>query len=269
MRARKKSVASIGDAEADARPTRDMAFILVPPNQPLVQVEALRAYARRIRQGVPFRFRPPICQLKAGQPNIKAVMPKPVEAHTRRRPGWTNFETVRAIDMPLSSILSVSLAFRILYGFPEGDGRLERFPELPISTSPIKQAPSRRAGPLAMRRPAGLPIFPAVVRYDEIQSPRDRPRRSLFTISANCAKRLCLSGHSFRQQVDRRQLPRMGERLRLRHDFDTSKFFFARRPRHLEALKRYGMFVAETESSGPFPWRRTSASPQWRKNFEK
>jgi hypothetical protein len=39
-------------------------------------------------------------------------------------------------------------------------------------------------------------------------------------------------------------LPRMGERLRLRKDFDTSQF-----PPHaraiLEGLKRYGMFVAD------------------------
>src|SRR5205814_267092 len=39
-------------------------------------------------------------------------------------------------------------------------------------------------------------------------------------------------------------LPRMGERFRLRKDFDTSKFSKEVRV-ILEALKRYGMFVAD------------------------
>jgi hypothetical protein len=55
-------------------------------------------------------------------------------------------------------------------------------------------------------------------------------------------------------------LPRMGERLRLRRDFDTSGF-----PKHaravLEGLKKYGMFVADNGGD----WR-ISIAPDRRLN---
>jgi hypothetical protein len=99
---------------------------------------------------------------------------------------------------------------------------------------------------------AGLPIFPAVVRYDECARGRvehamrvtvERTRRAYVLPATHWA--------SSRREPD---LPRMGERLRLRKDFDVSGF-----PPHAKAillgLKTHGMFVADNGSN----WRLSIA----------
>ena len=89
---------------------------------------------------------------------------------------------------------------------------------------------------------AGLAIFPATVRYDECE--RGLVRHAMrFTVRRS--RRACVyPATHFASRYTDPDLPRMGERLRLRKDFDTSGF-----PPHaraiLEGLKRYGMFVAD------------------------
>ena len=78
---------------------------------------------------------------------------------------------------------------------------------------------------------AGLPIFPAVVRYDEVARGRYRSRTSRHR--ASDAARLRLPGAPLCQPADRSALPRMGERLRLRRDFDIADF-----PPHARAILR-------------------------------
>jgi hypothetical protein len=92
---------------------------------------------------------------------------------------------------------------------------------------------------------AGLPIFPAVVRYDECQ--RGKVEHAMrFTVRRSRRGYVLPATHWASQSVDP-TLPRMGERLRLRKSFDTSGF-----PPHaravLEGLKTYGMFVADNGS---------------------
>jgi hypothetical protein len=92
---------------------------------------------------------------------------------------------------------------------------------------------------------AGLPIFPAAVRYDECE--RGLVKHAMrFTVRRSRRAYVHPATH-FASRLDDPNLPRMGERLRLRKDFDTSSF-----PPHaraiLEGLKRYGMFVADNGS---------------------
>jgi hypothetical protein len=89
---------------------------------------------------------------------------------------------------------------------------------------------------------AGLPIFPAVVRYDEIQRGRiDHALRVTIPRSRNDHVYPARHDASRRGGAD---LPRMGERLRLRKDYDISGF--SREAQViLTALKRYGMFIAD------------------------
>jgi hypothetical protein len=89
---------------------------------------------------------------------------------------------------------------------------------------------------------AGLPIFPATVRYDECR--RGLVRHAMrFTVSRT-QRAYVLPATHFASRFSDPDLPRMGERLRLRGDFQTAGF-----PAHaraiLEGLKRYGMFVAD------------------------
>ena len=89
---------------------------------------------------------------------------------------------------------------------------------------------------------AGLPIFPGTVRYDELQQGmvehaiRVTVRR---TRRAYVAPATHQAGHS-----NDPNLPRMGERIRLRQNFPIQGF-----PPHVQAvlkgLKKYGMLVAD------------------------
>jgi hypothetical protein len=89
---------------------------------------------------------------------------------------------------------------------------------------------------------AGLPIFPAVVRYDECE--RGLVEHAMRVTVRRTQRAYVLPATHFASRFTDPDLPRMGERLRLRRDFDTSGF-----PRHaraiLEGLKKYGMFVAD------------------------
>ena len=93
---------------------------------------------------------------------------------------------------------------------------------------------------------AGLPIFPGLVRYDEVKSGHiDHALR--FTVSRSQAAYLHPATH-FASSSTNANLPPMGLRLRLSAGFDLS-------PYHgdalviLTALKTYGMIVADNGSS--------------------
>jgi hypothetical protein len=89
---------------------------------------------------------------------------------------------------------------------------------------------------------AGLPIFPAVVRYDEVA--RGRVDHALRVTVRRTRRAYVHPARHFASRLDDETLPRMGERLRLRQDVDLTDF-----PPHaraiLTALKVHGMFVAD------------------------
>ena len=60
----------------------------------------------------------------------------------------------------------------------------------------------------------------------------------------------------------------MGERLRLRQDFDVSGFS-AQAQTILKALKKYGMFVADNGIEWAISVAPIPASRRWRKSGEK
>ncbi len=92
---------------------------------------------------------------------------------------------------------------------------------------------------------AGLPIFPAVVRYDECE--RGMVEHAMRVTVRRTRRGYVLPATHWASPSYDPALPRMGERLRLRKAFDSSGF-----PRHaraiLEGLKTYGMFVADNGS---------------------
>jgi hypothetical protein len=104
---------------------------------------------------------------------------------------------------------------------------------------------------------AGLPILPGLARYDEVKRGRiDHALR--FTVSRSRRAYVYPARH-FASDLTDPSLPPMGLRLRLKAGFDTRPF-----PRQarivLEALKRYGMIVADNGSD----WYLSGApDPRW------
>lgn len=89
---------------------------------------------------------------------------------------------------------------------------------------------------------AGLPLFPAVVRFDELK--RGKIEHALRATFQNTRKAYVYPATHYASSKKDPNLPRMGERFRLRKDFDTSKFSPEVKT-ILEALKRYGMLNAD------------------------
>ena len=104
---------------------------------------------------------------------------------------------------------------------------------------------------------AGLPILPGLVRYDEVAS--GAVHHALrFTVSRSQRGFILPATHYASSNTDP-NLPPMGLRLRLRAGFDISHFTGQSRV-ILEALKQYGMIVADNGSS----WFITGAAdPRW------
>jgi hypothetical protein len=92
---------------------------------------------------------------------------------------------------------------------------------------------------------AGLPIFPGLARYDEVKRGSiDHALR--FTVEQTRRAFIYPARHYASTRTDP-NLPAMGQRLRLKASFDTSGFPAQSRV-VLEALKRYGMIVADNGS---------------------
>ncbi len=93
---------------------------------------------------------------------------------------------------------------------------------------------------------AGLPIFPGLVRYDEVANGHiDHALR--FTVSRTQRAYLHPATH-WASSYTNANLPPMGLRLRLKASFDVSSFTGEARV-VLNALKKYGMIVADNGSN--------------------
>jgi IPT/TIG domain len=93
---------------------------------------------------------------------------------------------------------------------------------------------------------AGLPIFPGLVRYDEVAAGEIR-HAIRFTVPQTQRAFVWPARH-FASSLTGTQYPPMGARFRLRAGFDISGFSAANQV-ILRALKRYGMMVADNGSS--------------------
>jgi hypothetical protein len=104
---------------------------------------------------------------------------------------------------------------------------------------------------------AGLPILPGLARYDEVR--RGRIDHALRITVPRTRRAFVYPARHFASDLTSRDLPAMGQRLRLKRGFDVSRF-----PRQsrvvLRALKRYGALVADNGSA----WYVSGApSPGW------
>jgi hypothetical protein len=209
----------------------DMNFVIVPPNQPRVPVR-ITEYPDESDPG-PF--------------------PVPENAPIENWPLAHNEDT-KALPGPettLAQFQREGTGDRHLILVDPVNGKLHEFWQARLTPSgwQASQASTFDLTSNSMRREgwtsadaAGLPIFPAVVRYDEVA--RGRVDHALRVTVKRSRRGYVYPARHFASRFDDSTLPRMGERLRLRQDFDVSGF-----PPHaraiLNGLKTYGMFVAD------------------------
>lgn len=105
---------------------------------------------------------------------------------------------------------------------------------------------------------AGLPIFPGLARYDEIMEQGEIRHALRFTASRTRRAYVSPARH-FASSNTSSSLPPMGMRVRLKASFNTSGFTQPVKV-ILEALKKYGMFLADNGSN----WFISGApDPRW------
>jgi hypothetical protein len=221
-------VASVG-ADKVLRVNDDMCFLIVPSNQRLVDVK-LAGYPDESDPGpFPVPDNLPI----EGWPKIRTEDGKKLTlAEAQRRPAKYEGDRHAIIVDPVAGKL---YEFFVMGMTTEG---------WTADQSSLFHLKSNRLRPdgWTSADAAGLPIFPAIIRYDELQ--RGEIEHAMrFTISRSRKAYVYPATHHAGHGTDE-SLPRMGERFRLRQDFDTTRFS-PHVKTILKGLKKYGMFVAD------------------------
>jgi len=209
----------------------DMNFVIVPPNQPRVPVRVL-LYPEESDPGpFPIPDTAPIENWPLTHNEDRGALPKP--------------------GMTLAQFQREGSGDRHLIVVDPVNGRLHEFWQARRTESGWQASQASTFDLTSNRlRPerwtsadaAGLPIFPAVVRFDEVS--RGLVRHALRVTVRRTRRAYVYPARHFASQHTDAALPRMGERLRLRRDFDVAAF-----PPHAQAilrgLQQYGMFVAD------------------------
>lgn len=220
----RRIVASIG-ADQPLRYNPDMNYVLVPPNQPRVPV-TITAYPEEsdpgpypIPDNLPIEGWPVCCPGES----LEEVQ------YDRRNRGGDRHAIV--VDPANGKLYEFFMMKRTASGWEAGQASI-----FDLTTNKLRPAGWTSADA------AGLPIFPAIVRYDELA--RGEIRHALRVTAPRTRRAYVAPATHFASQYTDENLPRMGERLRLRPDFNLAGF--SREARTiLIALQRYGMFVAD------------------------
>lgn len=224
----KNIVASIG-ADKPFRYNPDMGFVIVPPDQRRVEVKVVE-YPDESDQG-PFPV-PDEIPIEGWPAWHRREGKKLTLAEVQRRP--ENYEGDRhaIIVDPVNGKLYEFFTFgKTEHGWAAGQA----------SVFDLKSNKLRPDG-WTSADAAGLPIFPAVVRYDE--SERGMVEHAMRVTVRRTRRAYVHPATHFASKLTDENLPRMGERLRLRADFDVAKFSPPVQA-ILKGLKKYGMLVAD------------------------
>jgi hypothetical protein len=224
----KAIVASVG-ADRPFRYNPDMGFVLVPPDQKKVDVKIV-AYPGESDRG-PF----PV-------PDNTPIEGWPV--HYSRQGNKATLEDVQRDTLKEGGdrhALVLDPANRMLYEFYQLKKTDAGWQAAQSSVFDLKTNAMRPEG-WTSSDAAGLPVFPAVVRHDELK--RGVIEHALRVTVRRTKREYVYPARHFASKLTDEDLPRMGERLRLRKDFDVSGFS-PEVQTILKGLKRYGMFVAD------------------------
>jgi hypothetical protein len=224
-------IASIG-ADKPLRYNPDMNFVLVPPDQKRVAVPIVGYPAESdpgpfpIPEGLPIEGWP--AWYRRGDSKLRRLSFNDVQRDALGLGGDRHAIVVDPVN-------------RMLYEF-FGTRKTNAGWEARIAATFDLKSNKLRPEEWTSADAAGLPIFPAVVRYDELR--RGMIGHALrVTVEKTRRAYVHPATHYASQSLDPNR-PRMGERIRLRQDYETSGFSPSVRT-ILEALKRHGMFVAD------------------------
>ncbi len=222
-------VASVG-VDKPFRGNTDMNFILLPPNQEPVEVRIVE-YSEESDPGpFPVPENTPIEGWPVGFE--QAGMKAPPLAEVQRRPAKYESDRHAIIVDPMN---------RKLYEFFTMGRTDKGWAADQASVFDLASTAQRPEG-WTSADAAGLPIFPAVVRFDELE--RGMVEHAMRVTVRRTRRAYIAPATHFASRLNDDNLPRMGERFRLRADFDV-KEFSPHAQAILKGLKTYGMIVAD------------------------
>ena len=207
----------------------DMGFVLVPPGQKRVEVTIVDYPGESDKGPFPVPANMPI----EGWPAIAAGSGKSQSLDDVQRDVLKQGGDRHAIV--------VDPVNRMLYEFYQMKKTDRGWQAAQCSIFDLKSNQLRPDG-WTSTDAAGLPIFPAMVRYDEFK--RGIVEHAMRVTVVKTRRAYVAPATHFASPHEDENLPRMGERIRLRQDFDISGFS-PEVQAILKGLKKYGMFVAD------------------------
>lgn len=226
----KKIIASIGEKKP-FRCNPDMGFVLVPPDQPKVDVKIV-GYPGESDKG-PF----PV-------PDIVPIEGWPVQYQRKADGGKITLLDVQQDKLKEGGDRHASVldpTNRMLYEFYQLRKTATGWEAAQSSVFDLKSNKQRPDG-WTSTDAAGLPLYPSVVRYDELK--RGMIEHALRVTVVKTRRAYVYPATHYASPHKDENLPRMGERIRLRKDFDITGFT-PEVQTILKGLKSYGMFVAD------------------------
>jgi hypothetical protein len=219
----KKIIESIG-ANKKLRYNTDMGYVLVPPNQKKVEVQLGSAAAE-------------------SEPGPYPVPDNtPIEGYPINYQGLTLDQAQRKDEGDIDRhAMVVDPTNRMLYEFYQMRKTDRGWFASGAAIFDLKSNKLRPDG-WTSADAAGLPIFPAAVRYDEIK--RGMVEHAMRMGVRRTRRAYVAPATHYASRETDPSLPRMGERLRLKKNFDISGFSPAAQA-ILKGLKKYGVFVAD------------------------
>ena len=223
-------IASIG-AERPLRYNPDMAFVIVPPDQKPTSVKIVAYPAESDKGPFPIASNTPI----EGWPSYYQSEPR--------------FRNLTLDDVQRDKLklggdrhgIIVDPVNRMLYEFFVLKKTDHGWQADQASTFDLKTNKLRPDG-WTSADAAGLPIFPATVRYDELK--RGCIEHAMRVTVRRSRQAYVAPATHYASRLGDQNLPRMGERIRLRQNFDLTGFSPEVRT-VLKGLQTYGMFVAD------------------------
>lgn len=222
----KNIIASIGPAKP-FRYNPDMGFVLVPPDQKKVAVQIVGYPGESDRGPFPVPDNTPIEGWPVGYEG-KNVTLEDVQRNTLREEGDRHGIAVDPVNRRLYEFYQLR---KTAAGWQAAQSSI-----FDLKTNKLRPADWTSADA------AGLPIFPAVVRYDELK--RGIVEHAMRVTVVKTRRAYVYPARHYASTRTDENLPRMGERIRLRKDFDVSGFS-PEVQAILKGLQKYGMFVAD------------------------
>ena len=226
----KEMIETVG-ASKPMRYNPDMGFVLVPPDQKKIDVKLVRYPDESDKGPYPLPDNVPIEGWPAFYERDSALKKLSLDDVQRDKLGKGGDRHAIVVD-PTN---------RMLYEFGELKKTNNGWQAACAAIFDLKSN-KLRPDSWTSTDAAGLPLFPATVRYDELE--RGMVDHAMRVTIRKTRRAYVYPATHFASKLTDDNLPRMGERIRLKKDFDVSGFS-PEVQAILKGLKKYGMLVAD------------------------